>query len=66
MLLFELMIVNNWYVNVEVHCVVMNSKIYRIFFIVYYIISVILCLNIIIAFIIEFTVNQWDEIKNNS
>lgn len=55
------MVVNNWMTNVAVHTTIMNSKNYRIFFIVWYFFGVILAVNIVVAFIIDFLVNQWNE-----
>lgn len=57
-LLFELIVVNNWMVNAAVHVTVMNNNhFYRIFFIIWYFFGVILAVNIVVAFIIDFLVN---------
>lgn len=50
--LFELMVVNNWHVIMELHVAATNSTA-RIYFFLYFLIVVIVVSNIIIAFILE-------------
>ncbi|RLO07596.1 hypothetical protein DYB28_000406 [Aphanomyces astaci] len=50
--LFELIIVNNWFVLAEGH-VLVTSKVSRWFFIVYYVVSVTLLLNLVVASILD-------------
>lgn len=68
LILFSLMIVNNWnnqvffffkfsdviFVKVDIHVNLTRSQYTKIFFVVFYLFSVLLCLNIILAFILEF------------
>ncbi|KAJ3433776.1 two pore channel [Anaeramoeba flamelloides] len=56
--LFELMIINNWFVIVEGHVAVTGNASY-IFFIVFYFIVIMVILNIVIAFILE--VFNWKQ-----
>ncbi|KAJ3443444.1 two pore channel [Anaeramoeba flamelloides] len=60
--LFELMIINNWFVIVEGHVAVTNWGSY-FFFITFYFITIIVILNIVIAFILE--VFQWKHDNEN-
>ena len=77
LILFSLMIVNNWnnqviiyyyylLINknkVDVHILVSGSEIYRIYFAVFYFLSVLLCLNIMIASMIELLSSLWKNIE---
>ncbi|KAG9412450.1 hypothetical protein AC1031_015362 [Aphanomyces cochlioides] len=58
--LFELIIVNNWFVLAEGH-VLVTSKWARWFFIVYYVVSVTVLLNLFIASILEAFVDEYQE-----
>ena len=51
--LFGLMVVNNWMVHVQLYCEVMGSKVYRIYFCLFFYFSVIVGINIIVAFSID-------------
>ena len=41
----------------------MKSKYYRIFFISFYFLAVFVCLNVIIAFMIDYIVSQWKNFE---
>ncbi|KAL4435537.1 hypothetical protein ABPG74_020313 [Tetrahymena malaccensis] len=60
-LLFELLIVNNWMLNVQAHQIIMGTKNVRYFFILWYIVSVVVCMNIMVAFIIDHLVNKFND-----
>lgn len=47
------MVVNNWFVIVDVIVNATGSEYYKIFFIFFYVLSVILIINIIVAFVID-------------
>ena len=51
--LFQLMVVNNWQVNVGMYTDVMGSKNWRFLFVAFYYFSVIIGLNIVVAFAID-------------
>ncbi|CAI2380053.1 unnamed protein product [Moneuplotes crassus] len=51
--LFALMVVNNWFLIVQVHVNVMGSKHARWFFIFFYFVSVVVMLNIVVAFVLD-------------
>ena len=53
MTLFELMVVNNWQVNVKMYVDVTNTTLTRVFFMMFYYFSVIIGLNIVVAFAID-------------
>lgn len=42
----------------------MGSKWYRIYFIIWYIVGVVMAYNIMVAFIIDYLVTKWDEDRN--
>ena len=60
MILFELMIVNNWLNNVDVHVLYFGTKNCRFFFVIWNIIGVVLFCNILIANIIDYLVWSWE------
>lgn len=51
--LFTLMVVNNWMVTVELLCTIKGSNFYRFYFILFYYFSVMIGINIIMAFILD-------------
>jgi two pore calcium channel protein len=51
--LFTLMVVSNWTVISLMYEVVMETKLVRIYFIIFYLLSVTVILNIVIAFVLE-------------
>ncbi|EAR90720.2 cation channel family transporter (macronuclear) [Tetrahymena thermophila SB210] len=65
-LLFELLIVNNWMLNVQAHQIIMGTKNVRYFFILWYIVSVVVCMNIMVAFIIDHLVNKFNDSDNQN
>ena len=58
--LFALMIINNWYVIVNLFTVVKENNFYRWFFITFYFFCVIIFLNIVVAFVIDMYGNVSD------
>ena len=52
-LLFELLVVNQWHIITEGYVLAVGSKVVRIYFILYHLITVILILNIFTAFVLE-------------
>lgn len=51
--LFTLMVVNNWMVQVQMYCEVMGSDNYRLYFGLFYYFSVIIGINIVVAFTLD-------------
>ena len=51
--LFHIMVVNNWFVTCNMYCEVMGANWPRIFFIVFWIVTVLIMLNLVISFILE-------------
>merc|ERR1712185_690692 len=47
------MVVNNWMVTVELLCTIRGSNFYRFYFILFYYFSVMIGINIIMAFILD-------------
>ena len=72
--LFHLMVVNNWFVTVNIYVGLSNGhKSVRIYFILFYISCVIIILNILVAYVIDmyasvdnlYNVNNSENIENN-
>ena len=63
--LFELLVVNQWHVITEGYVLATGSKATRIFFIAYHLISVILILNIFTAFVLEAFLLEYSYTKGN-
>jgi two pore calcium channel protein len=59
--LFNLLVVNNWPEQADGLLAVTQSKASRLFFLAFHIIAVILINNIVIAFIIDSFMSEWDE-----
>jgi riboflavin transporter FmnP len=51
--LFALLVVNNWYVIVQMYTEIMGSHAYRFFFLIFYYCGVTLAFNILIAFAVD-------------
>lgn len=51
--LFALMVVNNWFMIVQVHTNIIGTTYIRWFFILFYFVSVVVMLNIVVAFVID-------------
>lgn len=51
--LFTLMVVNNWMVQVQMYTEVMGSDVYRIYFCLFYYFSVVIGINVVVAFAID-------------
>ena len=52
--MFALMIVNNWYVIVDIYIIEMdNNATYRMYFVIFYYFAVIIGSNIFVAFILD-------------
>ena len=51
--LFHIMIVNNWFVTCNMYCYVMQSKWPAVYFILFWAITVLIMLNLVISFVME-------------
>ena len=51
--MFELMVVNNWYVNTNMYVDITGTNWTRIYFVIFYYLCVVIGLNIVIAFAID-------------
>merc|ERR1712228_280513 len=64
--LMELSVVNNWQVIMQMYVSMMHNHYYRIFFVAFYFCSVIIVLNVVIAFVINlFLVNYGQNMSSN-
>lgn len=64
--LFALTVVNNWFVIVNVIVRATDNNLYKFFFILFYILSVTMILNIVVAFVIDIysSVEELNDQKN--
>ena len=60
--LWELMVVNNWYVIMDAYMVV-TSRVAVLFFVSWYILSVVFALNVVVAGFLDAFDSQWSETK---
>jgi two pore calcium channel protein len=51
--LFHIMVVNNWFITCDMYCYVMGNNWPRLFFISFWTMTVLIMLNLVIAFVIE-------------
>ena len=51
--LFHIMVVNNWFITTDMYCEVMGSRLPIFFFVSFWVLSVLILLNIVTASIIE-------------
>jgi hypothetical protein len=51
--LFHIMIVNNWYVTCDMFCIVMDNHWPRTFFVAFWVLTVLIMLNLVISFVLE-------------
>ena len=63
--LFELLVVNQWHIITEGYVLAVGSKAVRVYFILYHLISVILILNIFTAFVLEAFLLEYSYTKGN-
>ena len=63
--LFELLVVNQWHIITEGYVMAVGSKAVRVYFILYHLISVILILNIFTAFVLEAFLLEYSYTKGN-
>lgn len=63
--LFHIMVVNNWFITCNMYCYVMGNNWPRLYFISFWALTVLIMLNLVIAFIIEIydTVSQEIEVE---
>jgi len=60
--LFHVMIVNNWYVTSDMYCTVVGNSWPRLFFVLFWICTVLLMLNLVISFVLEIYTSVGEEI----
>lgn len=51
--LFHIMVVNNWFITCDMICLVMGSIWPRVYFVLFWICTVLIMLNLVISFVIE-------------
>lgn len=60
-LLFELLVVNNWYVLVEGYVAAVDSKWARVFFVCWWIVGVLTLLNVLVAATLDSFISEYDN-----
>ena len=61
--LFHIMVVNNWFVTCNMFCIVTGTIWPRLFFVLFWVLTVLIMLNIVIAFVLEIYNSVSDEIS---
>ena len=51
--LFHIMVVNNWFITCNMYCDVVGSYYPQVYFISFWVVTVLIMLNLVIAFMIE-------------
>jgi hypothetical protein len=51
--LFHVMIVNNWFVTCDMICIIRGNNYPRMFFVAFWVLTVLIMLNLVISFILE-------------
>lgn len=59
--LFHIMVVNNWFITCNMICLIQQSIWPRVYFVLFWIMTVLMMLNIVIAFVLEIYENSADE-----
>uniref|UniRef100_A0A7S3DFL6 EF-hand domain-containing protein n=1 Tax=Palpitomonas bilix TaxID=652834 RepID=A0A7S3DFL6_9EUKA len=59
--LFELMVVNNWFITMDGYVRATASDFTRIYFVAFYVISVIFIINVVVAFVIDAFIMKFEE-----
>lgn len=57
------MIVNNWYVTCDMYCYVLDSIYPRIFFVVFWVMTVLIMLNIVMSFVLDIYKSVAEDIE---
>lgn len=57
---WDLLIVNNWNLISQSYSIVMQTQLYDWFFVAFYVIAVLLALNVTVAFLIDYLVCRWE------
>ena len=60
-LLWDVMVVNNWHIYLAAYVETTGSRYSQIFFIVWWLVSAVICINLFIALVIEAFITQWDK-----
>jgi len=63
--LFHVMVVNNWYVTVDMYCTVTGNNWPRLFFALFWIFSVCMMLNLVVSFVLEVYSSVVEEISRD-
>lgn len=62
--LFHIMVVNNWFLTCNMYCAVMGRTTPRLFFISFWVVTVLIMLNLVIAFMIEIYESAQEDTDN--
>lgn len=64
--LFEIMIVNNWNLNVEAFVVASRSNWPRVYFVAYFFCAVVVCMNVVVALVLEAFITRYNTCKEGA
>ena len=63
--LFCILVVNNWFVVVEGFAAVADRDVARVYFLSFYVIGVLLFLNIVVAFILDAFLSEYNKARSS-
>ncbi|XP_065670287.1 two pore channel protein 2 isoform X3 [Hydra vulgaris] len=59
--LWDVMVVNNWYVFLNAYSTSMKNRYTQFYFVLWWLTSVVICINLFVALVIEAFITQWDQ-----
>lgn len=63
--LFCVLVVNNWFVIVDGFAAVSNRDLARVYFLAFYVVGVLLFLNIVVAFILDAFLSEYNKARSS-
>lgn len=60
-ILWDVMVVNNWFVFLHAYNKTTNSRYTQLYFVMWWLVSVVVCINLFVALVIEAFITQWDK-----
>ena len=63
--LFCILVVNNWFVVVDGFAAVASRDVARVYFLSFYVIGVLLFLNIVVAFILDAFLSEYNKARSS-
>jgi len=64
--LWDVMVVNNWFVFLHAYNRTTNSRYTQIYFIVWWLVAAVVCINLFVALVIEAFITQWERSERSN